>query len=208
MKKTSSRSPRSPRSRHILSIALVGFLWLTVSPALATPFHDHFNSCYGVRGEAARQLRRIYETQYRSRNVYRSSRHADPWQNPYRSSRHYQRELALSHDGYIVRTIVHGDHGHHVPHSGLSPCLPPPCTYAACPFPRHLAHEHFDPVPPNEEIPPPPSLHQSSPPSKSTAQEPTQEPVLKQITLPGGRIKTIITSVPVEVPKKSTQPAA
>jgi hypothetical protein len=93
-------------------LALVGGLMWTVmgTTAVATGVTHRRLGIIAPQpaGEAGRILDRTYEAIYRSPNVYRSSRHFSPLDNPFRSSRHYQQKLASSGDAYHVRTYVHG----------------------------------------------------------------------------------------------------
>ncbi|MCA9295910.1 MAG: hypothetical protein KC983_05320 [Phycisphaerales bacterium] len=105
---TLSEGPHRCRAVAIAAALLAGVLIGTSAEASVVT-----NRRLGIiapqpAGEAGRLLDRTYEAIYRSPNVYRSSRHFSPLDNPFRSSRYYQQKLASSGDAYHVRTYVHG----------------------------------------------------------------------------------------------------
>ena len=173
-----------------------------------------------VRGELARLHRQHYDYHYRNsnRNVFRRSRHFHPTKNVFRSSRYYQRRLEASYAGYPLLTVVqhghHGKRGHTYVHPRRSPYGPSydgeyyggcPCGCSPVVVYNEAPAAPVEPAPPAR--PPRPKKITRADiemlPVRVAKREAKQKAVLRTVTLPDGRVRTMITSVPIE----ETEPA-
>jgi hypothetical protein len=179
-----------------------------------------------VRGEMARLLRQAYDYHYRNsnRNVFRSSNHYHPTKNIFRSSDHYQRRLAVSFDGYPLRTIVrytsHHDgearqrvysFAHHRRHpygpgwieaGWWNPGVGLDDLARILIEEEETGEKRLDADASVTQAPPRPKPRSrweiETVPVRIIERQPTQRAVMRTVNLPDGTTKTIIASEPVE----------
>lgn len=213
-----SRRYRAPLAGSLLVLVV---LWLIpVTPVAAEP---------PVRGEVARLLRQAYDYEYRNsnNNVFRRSNHNHPTKNVFRSSRYYQRRLAASYSGYPLRTIYHGPRGDRsVVYPRRQPYGPGeyyPGEYGdygygygggPCASPTTVVQQVHVTQPAPEPAPEPRKQLTRADiemvPIRVARRPATQKAEIKTVTLPDGRVRTIIASVPIEAdtdsPKEDEAP--
>lgn len=200
---------------RVAGLAVVAITAALAPPAVAVPpvnFAPDFRP-----PEIERLERHAYDYYDRNSNgnVYRRSRHFHPTRNVFRSSRYYQQKLAASYSAYPLRTWVrYAETRNGQSRERSYNWAHPPADR----YPRYRDAELIvtGPIVDADVAPSPaggPALGRQrarrmarpTPPTRPA----TQRPVMRTVTLPDGRTKTIIESVPIETSAiAAAEPAA